>query len=69
MRGANLSLARMDGANLKEADFTNANWWRALGLGSEQIKLLKQEFAPATNAEPALKLDYEKWANSRPRQD
>src|ERR1035437_614597 len=64
LRGANLSLARMDGANLKDADFTNANWWRSLGLSLEQINLLSKKFAPATNAEPALKLDYDKWANS-----
>jgi uncharacterized protein YjbI with pentapeptide repeats len=67
LRGANLSLARMDGANLKEADFTNVNWWRARGLTSEQIDLLRKKFAPGTNAEPALKLDYDKWANAAPR--
>jgi uncharacterized protein YjbI with pentapeptide repeats len=68
LRGANLSLARMEGANLKDADLTNVNWWRARGLSSEQIALLRKKFAPATNAEPALKLDYEKWASSGPRQ-
>ncbi len=66
LRGADLSLTHMDGASLKEADFTNANWWRSRGLGSEQIDLLKKKFAPATNAGPALKLDYDKWANSAP---
>jgi len=63
-RGANLSLARLDGANVRDADFTNANWWRALGLTSEQISRLKKRFTPGTNAEPALKFDYDKWAKS-----
>jgi uncharacterized protein YjbI with pentapeptide repeats len=67
LRGANLSLARLDGANLKDADFTNANWWRARGLTSEQIDLLKKKFAPAENAEPALKQDYEKWTGGKGR--
>ena len=62
LRGADLSLARLDGADLKDADFTDANWWHARGLTSEQIDLLKKKFAPTDNAEPALKLDYEKWA-------
>ncbi len=63
LRGANLSLVRMDGAKLKDADFTNANWWHARGLSVEQINLLKKQFPPATNAEPALKLDYDKWVS------
>jgi uncharacterized protein YjbI with pentapeptide repeats len=67
LRGANLSLARFDGANLKDADFSNANWWRARGLTSEQMELFRKKFAPTADAEPALKLDYEKWAGGRPR--
>jgi uncharacterized protein YjbI with pentapeptide repeats len=67
LRGANLSLARMNGADLKEADFANANWWRSRGLSLEQLDLLKKKFAPATNAEPALQLDYDQWVKREPR--
>ena len=56
-----LSLARFDGANLKDADFSNANWWRARGLTPEQVELFRTKFAPAPDADPALKLDYEQW--------
>ena len=64
LKGANLSLARLDGADLTDADFTNANWWRARGLTTKQIDLLKQKFAPTAKADPALKEDYARWAGA-----
>ena len=61
LRGAGLLLTRLDGADLKNADFTNANWWRARGLRTDQIEFLKQKFAPTDDAHPTLKEDYVKW--------
>jgi len=58
---AALSLTRLDGADLKHAEFKNANWWRARGLRTDQIELLKQEFPPTDDADSALKQDYAKW--------
>lgn len=67
LKGASLSLARLDAANLNDADFTNANWWRARGLRTDQVEFLKQEFAPTDNANPALKQDYAKWLGETDR--
>ena len=56
--------ARLDGADSTDADFTNANWWRARGLTTKQIELLKKKFAPTATADPALKKDYAQWAGA-----
>ena len=61
LNGASLSLTRLDGAYLKNAEFKNANWWRARGLRTDQIEFLKQKYAPTADADPALKQDYTKW--------
>jgi len=57
-------LARLDGIDSTDADFTNANWWRARGLNTKQIDLLKKKFAPTSTADPALKEDYARWAGA-----
>ena len=61
LKGASLSLTRFDQVDLKNADFSNSNWWRARGLRTDQIEFLKQNFAPTETADPALKQDYAKW--------
>jgi uncharacterized protein YjbI with pentapeptide repeats len=65
--GANLSFARLQDANIKDADFRNCNWWRARGLTSIQLDLLKNKFAPDTNAPLALKQDFAEWQKATPR--
>lgn len=60
-RNANLSLARLGGANLQDADFTDSNWWRARGLGSAELARLTKDFAPTTNAPPKLIQDFASW--------
>lgn len=65
LKDSNLSLARLNGANLKDADFANSNWWRARGLSTAQVDLLKKSFAPTDNAPRALKEDYQKWTSTR----
>lgn len=67
LKGVNLSLVRLEGANLNEADFSDSNWWHARGFTTEQLDFLKQKFAPSTNAPPALKEDYQKWASGSAR--
>jgi uncharacterized protein YjbI with pentapeptide repeats len=62
LKGVNLSLARLDGANLTETDFSDSNWWHARGFTTEQLDFLKQKFAPLTNAPAALRDDYQKWS-------
>ena len=61
LRGANLSLARFSGANLKDTDFTDSNWWKSRGLNSDQITWLKKNFAPGEKASAAVRDDYEHW--------
>ncbi len=61
LKHADLALARLDGADLTDADFTDANWWRARGLTMKQIDLLKKKFPPAETAPAALKEDYARW--------
>ena len=45
-----------------EGNNVNSDWWRARGLTSTQIDLLKKKFAPTDTATRALKDDYQKWA-------
>ncbi len=61
LRGANLFLTRLSGARLQDADFTDSNWWRVRGLASDQIALLKRNFAPTAEAAASLREDYENW--------
>ena len=67
LKGASLSLTRLEAANLKDADFTNANWWRARGLRTDQIGFLKQKFAPTDDADPTSRRDYKKWLGESDR--
>lgn len=64
MRGVNLSLARLGGANLKDADFTDSNWWRARELSGADLARLTKDFSPTTNAPPKLIQDFAAWLNS-----
>lgn len=61
LRGANLSLTRLSGADLKDADFTNSNWWRSRGLSSIDLARLMRDFQPGTNAPAELRADFEDW--------
>jgi hypothetical protein len=47
--------------DLKDADFTNSNWWRARGLTTAQLEVLKKEFVPTEDAPVTLKEDYREW--------
>jgi uncharacterized protein YjbI with pentapeptide repeats len=61
LKGANLSLARLNSANLKDIDLTNCNWWRARGLSSEQIAMLKEKFPAGEKSTASLREDYQSW--------
>jgi hypothetical protein len=61
LKSANLNQTRLNGANLKDADFTDSNWWRARGLTSQQVGALQKYFAPRPNADEALRRDYAEW--------
>ncbi len=61
LKGANLTFALMAGVDLKDADFTDANWWRARRLTSDQITWLKKNFAPTDNTPATLRQDYQAW--------
>lgn len=62
---ANLSLARVQVANIRNADFTNCNWWRARGFNSEKLNWLQKNFSPETNAPAELRQDFAKWLSER----
>jgi uncharacterized protein YjbI with pentapeptide repeats len=62
LNGANLEAARLEGADLTDASFTNANWWQARGLTTQQLKLFKQKFPPTAAASVELKEDFARWA-------
>lgn len=61
LRRANLTFTLMAGVDLKDADFTDANWWRARRLTSEQLAWLNKSFPPTANAPAGLRQDYEAW--------
>lgn len=61
LRRANLTFTLMAGVDLKDADLTDANWWRARRLTSEQVARLRKNFPPSADAPPALREDYEAW--------
>ena len=65
-RGANLSLARLERANVKDTDFTDSNWWRARGLSLDQIKFLGKQFPPTEKSAAALSEDFQAWIKSAP---
>jgi hypothetical protein len=55
----------MDGARLVDADFSGANWWRALGLSQAQLDELSAKFAPDQDATDQRRDDYQRWLESR----
>ncbi|MHC4177520.1 MAG: pentapeptide repeat-containing protein [Planctomycetota bacterium] len=59
--GANLDGTNLENATTRDTCFTDSNWWRAIGLSSETIDRLKQEFAPSSEAPPEFQKDYVKW--------
>lgn len=61
LRRANLTVTLMAGVDLKDADLTDANWWRARRLTSEQLAWLKQRFPPTAEAPAVVRKDYEAW--------
>lgn len=61
LAGLNLADTKLPGVDLRDADFTDANWWRARRLTSEQIARLHKSFPPSAAAPPALRQDYEAW--------
>jgi hypothetical protein len=61
-QGADLALARLDGADLRDADFTDANWWAARGLTTKQQAMLKAKFPPTAAAPPAWQEEFARWA-------
>jgi len=64
-RGADLSLTRLNNTNLKDADFTDCNWWRARGLSAPQLELLEQKFKPTEKWPAALRADFQEWSARR----
>lgn len=60
----NLALTHLGNANLESTDFTNANWWRARGLDSEQIEELRSKFSPNKEASKSIVDDFELWSLS-----
>lgn len=63
LRRANLTFTLMAGVDLRDADLTDANWWRARRLTAEQLAWLKQRFPPTPAAPEALRKDYAAWLN------
>ena len=61
LSGANLEGANFENANLRDTLFADSNWWRAVGLPSDTIERLKQEFPPTSEAPPGFQEDYAKW--------
>ena len=61
LRNAALDLTRLSNANLQDADFTDANWWRARGLNRANLTYLMQRFAPTDKSPAELREDFAKW--------
>lgn len=64
LRGANLALARLSNAQMRDTDFTNANWWRAQGLPSDILDEFQTRFPPTEDAPETLQNDYLLWLQS-----
>lgn len=63
LRGATLSLTNLAEATLENADLTDANWWRARGLTTEQLIRLAADFPPTDAADSSRVKDYLLWAD------
>ena len=63
LEGSDLAGADFSGCGLLETDFTDTNWWQAVGMSVDLVAELRERYPPGEGAPSEWRQDFEKWTS------